>query len=101
MYDNYVKLYAETVAELTSYFSDAYRSGSLLNFERDFDSNDALHKIADLEMLYHILVSDKRVIVYCGAFHARNIAVFLVSNSYALLIISYLFLLMTSPPWLN
>ena len=46
-------------------------------------SNDSFSKIADLEMLYDILVSDKkRVIVNCGATHARRIAVFLASNGY-------------------
>lgn len=86
VYENYVKLYAQTVGELTSYFSDFYRSGAPLSYDRDFLFNDAYAKIADLEMLYHILVSDKkRVIVYCGAFHARNIAVFLASNRYTVL----------------
>ena len=60
VYDNYVKLYEQTVAELTSCFSDAYRSGSPLNIDRDLMSNDSFSKIADLEMLYHILVSDKK-----------------------------------------
>lgn len=82
VYDNYVKLYAQTVAELTSHFSDAYRN-SLPIGERDIKSTEAFDKIADLEMLYHILVSDKkRIIVYCGAWHADNIAVFLVKNGY-------------------
>lgn len=52
VYDNYVKLYSQTLGELTSCYSYAYRSGSRL-VEEDFTKNATSHRIADLEMLYH------------------------------------------------
>jgi hypothetical protein len=81
VYDNYVALYSQTVSKLNTYF--ACRRKTRLDYTRDFWENDTYHAIADLEMLYHILVSEKeRIIVYCGGWHSYNIATFLIDNGY-------------------
>ncbi len=83
VFDNYQALYSQTVTSLKHYFSNAYRNRNPVNKERDFLENDRFHAIADLEMLFHILVSEKsRIIMYCGAQHSANITSFLEGNGY-------------------
>lgn len=83
--DAYRALYSQTVADLTSYFS-AYMTGTPVEVDRDFYNNPVFLKIADLELLYHILVSTKqRIIVYCGGWHGPNMTSFLQRNGYVVL----------------
>ena len=82
VYDNYVKLYVKRQPNLRVIFLMVIEILLPIR-EKIFNPMMLFTKIADLEMLYHILVSDKkRIIVYCGAWHADNIAVFLVKNGY-------------------
>ena len=85
-FDKYEALYSLTVNKLDRYFSYYRKNGMRLNLDRDYYENDDFHAIADLEMLYNILVSEKeRIIVYCGGWHASNIAAFLINNGYRVL----------------
>jgi hypothetical protein len=83
---NYRALYAQIVAELTEKFYPAYMTRSTLKNGRENATDSPFHKIADLEMLYHILVSSKkRIVVFCGGRHAARMVSFLTENRYVVL----------------
>jgi hypothetical protein len=86
VFDSYSALYAQTVRDLKRDYFPTYVNRTPVTIA-DFLYNLAFHAIADLEMLYHTLVSDKqRIIVYCGSVHAARIASFLADNGYILLV---------------
>jgi hypothetical protein len=46
------------------------------------DEETRYHRLADVEMLWHILsLRHKRIIVYCGAWHASNVRQFLMKHA--------------------
>jgi hypothetical protein len=50
--------------------------------EGSIESHIDFHRLADVEMLWHILnLRHKRIIVYCGAFHGSNIRQFLMKHA--------------------
>ena len=79
----YEHLYNETVDAVHDYFEDFYCADVVLDFERDFHKNDAWCSLCDVEMLAHILSSEKKkIIVFAGGWHFRGIAQFLLSNGF-------------------
>jgi len=51
--------------------------------EAYFDKNDCFDRLADIEMLSHILASDKKIIIlYAGGWHCENILKFLQRNGF-------------------
>jgi hypothetical protein len=81
--NNYLALYSQVVEALRQNAFTVAKAGSPYDSGLILDER-CYNQIGDLEMLYHILVSEKkRIIVYCGAWHAVHIATFLEGNHYS------------------
>ncbi|MBA2307553.1 hypothetical protein H0W26_05460 [Candidatus Dependentiae bacterium] len=83
VWSQYKNLYSKVIRNLKSYFWRAYYTKEVLDFRKDFHTNDAFHELCDIEILSHILASAaQRIVVYAGGWHCRNIAEFLEKNDY-------------------
>ncbi|MBA3752188.1 hypothetical protein H0X06_05370 [Candidatus Dependentiae bacterium] len=81
---NFKSFYERVIKEVKDYFRPYYESGSTVEYKKHFTNNYFYHALCDVEILSHVLASQsKRIVVYAGGWHCKNIADFLIRNGFS------------------
>lgn len=72
---NFLNQHAQLTQDIKNYYKLwGEKKMSWIDHESHFRSNDLFHRIADVELLSHVLASGKkRIVVYAGGWHCENL----------------------------
>ena len=75
-------LFADTLTGIRNYYGPYKANLDTLNYETHYRNNEHFSKLADLEMLSHILSSShRRIILNAGGAHSKRIVEFLIAHA--------------------